>query len=304
MKLYLFFNYITMAIETFWNEEINNNQNEKMDHELSELNKQVGIELIDLKNDWWDWPKKKRKQSENKENEEQDTEKEKDKESEQKPEKSFTFKPISMDVWASTIKNWEEWADGITTKLEFAWWAKNLSLYGYIRKDWNKYAKWFNEWMELFGNETLKLWKNINLNGKQFYRWNWSGRLMAWPQLSFNKQLWSRVEVWGTAWAYATYDIIPEQKNQLSWAWIFSVNIDVEQKDGKKWSWDAFLNIGWIKNFNYDEYFTYWEANIKTPNLLDSEKAWALCWWIFARYWWNVKQIKLSCAWMWLIFKF
>ena len=230
-------------------------------------------------------------------------ENENEEEKKEKPEKSFTFKPIAVNVWGSTIKNWEEWVDGITTKVEFTWWSKNTNLYGYIRKDWNKYAKWFNDWMELFGNESLKLWKNIDLNSKQFYRGNWSGKLLAWPQASLNTQIW-KVWIWSTAWAYTAYDIIPWQENKVSWSWIVSVNISVEQKDWKKWTWDAFIHVGWIKGKDYENYSTYWEANLKTPNLLDSEKAWALCWWIFARYGWNVKSINLQCLWLWVTYEF
>lgn len=221
-----------------------------------------------------------------------------DDEGTEKIERSFTFKPISIDVWVSTVKNWEDWADWITTKMEFAWWWKNTSLYGYVRKDWNKYAKWFNEWMELFANESVKLWKNLNLNGKQFYRWNGAGKMILWPQVSINTQIWN-VWLWSSAWVYAAYDILPWQENKVSWSWIVSVNISVEQGDWRKWTWDAFIHLGWVKDLSFEGASTYWEANLQTPNLLDSEKIWALCWWIFARYWWDLKSIKFSCLWFW-----
>lgn len=221
-----------------------------------------------------------------------------------KVEPSFRFKPISFDLWWSTIKNWEEWSDGITTKVEFAWWSEHTSLYGYVRKDWNKYAKWFNEWMELFANENIHLWKNIDLNGKQFYWWNWAGRILTWPQVSVNKKLW-KVELWGSVGAYAQYDVLPWQENQISWSWIVAVNISIEQKDWKKWSWDAFLNVGWVKDLSFEGASTYWEANINTPNLLKDPKIiWWLSGWIFARYGWDLKNIKLSCLWVWATISF
>lgn len=311
-----------MAIETFWYEGIRDDENKGLDYELSELTDQ----LTELKWDVGKGKKKKKKWHESKtevesgsesnENTWKEPEKEKHEEGredeeawEDKPEKSFTIKPVALNVWASTINYWENWGNGITTRLDFAWWGKNLSFFGYARKDWNEYAKGFNEWIELFANENLKLWKNFDLNGKQFYRWKGTGRLMVWPQLSGKTQLW-KVEMGGSAWAYATYDFSPRQpgqeqnNNSLSWAWIFSVNVAVEQKNWKKWTWDAFLNVGWIKDFNYENYTTYWEANIKTPNLLDPKQAGQLCWWFFARYWWNIKKINLLGAWFWLTFNF
>lgn len=223
--------------------------------------------------------------------------------SQEKTEKKFTFRPISLDLWASTIENGEKWANGITTEVEFAWWSEKVGLYAYARKDWNEYAKWFNEWIELFLNENFHLWKSVDINGKQFYWWKWSGKIMQWLQISTDKQL-GKVWLWGSLWWYAAYDIVPWAKNQVSWSVIPSVNVSVEQKNWKKWTWDAFLHIKGMQDFDYKKYWTYGEANIQTPNLLDPKTAWALCWWVFARYWWDIKEINLLCAWVWLKYSF
>ena len=222
----------------------------------------------------------------------------------EKKESSFTFKPIALNVWATTLKNWDQWVDWITTTVEFAWWWKNLNMYWYVRKDWNRYAKWFNDWMELFANENLKLWKNFDLNWKQFYWWEWAWKLMIWPRVSVDGRIWSKAEVRASAWGYLTRDLIPWQKNQRSWDSVVDVNFSVKQKDLKDWTWYAFLDISWIKNFDTKSYWTYWEANIKSPNLLDPEKAWALCGMIYARYWWNLKKIELNCAWVGVVYNF
>lgn len=224
--------------------------------------------------------------------------------SSEKKEKSFTFKPIAASLAGSQINNWETWDNNLTTTVEFAWWWKNLSLYWYARKDWNKYATWFNEWIEVFGNENLKLWNNFDINGKQFYRWQWNGRLMVWPQVSADKQIWN-VWIWWSLGAYWTYDAIWWwNKDTFSWSSVVSVNFSVKWKNWKTWNGNAFLNISNIKNFNTSEYGTYWESSLETPNLLDPKVAWALCWMLYARYGWTLKEIDLMYLWAWIKYKF
>jgi hypothetical protein len=38
--------------------------------------------------------------------------------------------------------------------------------------------------------------------------------------------------------------------------------------------------------------------------MLDSKTAGALCWMLYAKYWWNIKSIKLSYIWVWLRYEF
>lgn len=226
-----------------------------------------------------------------------------EKSSNEKKEKSFTFKPIAVSLWESQIRNWETWNNNITTNIEFAGGWKNLSLYGYTRKDWNKYAKWFNEWIEIFANENLKLWNNIDLNGKQFYWWKWSGKLMLGPKVSKDKQIWN-VWIWWSVGAYWSYDIVPWDKDSISGTWSVSVNFSVKQNNGKIWNGNAFFNVNWIKDFDYKKYTTYWEAELETPNFLNPEMAGALCWFLQARYWWAIKEINLMYLWAWIKYKF
>lgn len=241
-------------------------------------------------NSWWVWDG-------------DDEKKQEGSESGEKPEKRFTFSPIALSTaWA--IKNeWGEFVNTITTTLEFAGWWKNMDVYGYVRKDWNKYAKWFNEWFECFANEEIKLWKNFNLNGKQFYWWNWVWRIMFWPQISMNEQIW-KVNLWASVWWYVTYDFKPDKTGKWSWTSIASVNFSVEQKNWKTRDGNAFLSIWSIKGLDYQNYSTYWEAKLTTPNLLNPEEAGALCWILYARYWWTLKEIKLQYLWVWLTYKF
>ena len=226
----------------------------------------------------------------------------KEEKKEEKKEKSFTFKPIAVSLWWSRINNWGEWWNNITTNVEFAWWWKNLSLYGYARKDWNKFAKWFNEGIEIFTTESLKLGKGFDLNSKQFYWWKWTGEILVWPQISGKKQIWN-TEIWAALGGFWTYDVIPSQKDRISWTWTVSINFSVKQKNWKTRNWDAFLNLNW-QDFKFNNYGTYWEANLETPNFLDPKVAWQLCWIIQARYWWNVKEIELKYLWVWLKYKF
>ena len=271
---------VTKNPEIRWNYE--NPGLEPLKSELSDLNDEV-IQSGDVSNpeetkDWWD-------------------------NTEEKREKSFTFKPIAISVWKSRIKNWEERNNNTTTTVEFAWWWKNLNLYGYTRKDWNNYTTWFDQGIELFANENLKLGNNFDINGKQFYWWEWNGRLMVWPHVSTNKQFWN-VWVWWSIGAYWTYDAKSWSKDTFTWSSVVSVNFSVKWKNWKTWNWDAFLNISNIKNLHTSEYGTYGEANLQTPNLLDPKAAGALCWMLYARYWWNIKDIKLSYLWVGLKYEF
>ncbi len=271
---------VTKNPETRWNYE--NPELEPLKSELSDLNDEV-IQSGDVSNpeetkDWWD-------------------------NTEEKREKSFTFKPIAISVWKSRMKNWEERINNTTTTVEFAWWWKNLNLYGYTRKDWNNYTTWFDQGIELFANENLKLGNNFDINGKQFYWWEWNGRLMVWPHVSTNKQFWN-VWVWWSIGAYWTYDAKSWSKDTFTWSSVVSVNFSVKWKNWKTWNWDAFLNISNIKNLHTSEYGTYGEANLQTPNLLDPKAAGALCWMLYARYWWNIKDIKLSYLWVGLKYEF
>lgn len=220
----------------------------------------------------------------------------------EKKEKKFTFKPIAVSAWKSRMKNWEERVNNTTTTVEFAWWWKNLNVYGYARKDWNDYATWFNEWIELFANENLKLGKNFDLNGKQFYWWKWNGKWMVWPQVSVDKQIWN-VWVWASVGAYLE-DNISWKKNTFDWGSVVSVNFSVKWKDWKTRNGNAFLNISGMEDFDVNKMGTYWEASLETPNFLNPKAAGALCWTLYARYWWNIEDIEISYLWVGLKYKF
>lgn len=220
-----------------------------------------------------------------------------------KVEPSFRLKPISLNVAGSSVNVWEnKYADGITTKLEFAWklWEKT-SFYGYARKDWNEYQKSFNDWMELCANEMVKLTDHVDLDNIQFYWWNWSGKMFVWPKASVNAQIWNNVSAWAALWVYGTYETIPWQENKRSWSWIVYSNISVKQKDWKVWSYDWFINAG-------VDWSIYKEANLHSPNLLPPNVAWNLCWYAFARFlkaWWeNLSEIKIIAGWVWVTYNF
>ncbi len=123
---------------------------------------------------------------------------------------------------------------------------------------------------------------------------------MVWPQIPVNGSFWN-VNVWGSVGAFLTYDSISWNKDQLSWSWMVTVNFSVKWKNWKTRNGDAFLNISGIKWLNTNEYSTYWEATLKTPNLLDPKTAGTLCWVLWARYWWSLKEIKISYLWLWLV---
>jgi hypothetical protein len=100
-------------LETTWNHE--NSEMESLQQELDNLKEEIkqNNESNELKDSVWI---------------------DKNKEKPEKTEKSFTFKPIAISVLWSKIKIWKDWENNITTNLEFAWWRKNLSLYGYTKK--------------------------------------------------------------------------------------------------------------------------------------------------------------------------